>query len=144
MKKTIITLLCFSFLATTAFSQLNFGVGATYLNNLGAQLRADLPLVNNFDVEPKLSYYFVDNTTSLSLDVDATYDLVNFGEENPLYILAGPTIYRSSSNGFSDSNLGFNLGAGLGISHLRFELKYTTLFCDNCNGQVGGNLAYMF
>jgi hypothetical protein len=101
-------------------------------------------LVDGFDVEPKFSYYFVDDATSWSVDVDATYDLITFGESNPLYVLTGPALYRTSFNGGSDSNLGYNFGAGLGINHLRFELKYTTIFCDECNGQIGGNLAYMF
>ena len=144
MKKIIFSLLCFSFFATVATGQIKLGLGATYLNNLGVQVRADLPLIDGFDVEPKLSYYFVDNATSLSLDVDATYDLIHFGEDNPLYLLLGPTLYRISSNGLTDSDLGFNIGAGLGISHIYVELKYTTVFGDGNGGQVGGNIAYMF
>ncbi|MFT4534766.1 MAG: hypothetical protein ACJA1A_000306 [Saprospiraceae bacterium] len=144
MKKIIYTLLCFALFSTIVSGQLEFGIGATYLNNLGVQVRADIPLIDGFDVEPKVSYYFVDNATVLSFDADATYDLINFGDSNPFYLLVGPTLYRTSTSGFSDSNLGFNLGAGLGISNLVFEIKYTTLFCDNCNGQVGGNVAYMF
>lgn len=140
MKKLFSTALCLSLFSAIGFSQLSVGAGATYLNDIGVQLRAQFPLVDAFDVEPKLSYYIVDDATSWSLDVDATYDLINFGESNPLYVLAGPTLYRASSS----SNIGFNLGAGLGIQHLRFELKYTTILCDNCNGQIGGNVAYMF
>ena len=143
MKKVIYTILCVCLFAIAGNAQVNFGLGATYLNNLGVQARAEISL-NSFNLEPKVSYYFVDNVTQLSFDVDATYNLVNFGDEYPLYVLAGPTLFRSSSSGFSNSDLGFNLGAGLGISHLRFEIKYTTIFCDNCNGQIGGNLAYMF
>lgn len=144
MKKLIFTVLCFTFFATVASSQIKLGLGATYLDNLGIQVRADLPLIEGFDVEPKLSYYFVDNATSISLDVDATYNLIHFGEDNPLYVLAGPTLYRISSNGLSDSNIGFNLGAGLGIEHIYFEVKYTTIFLEGSNGQIGFNLAYMF
>ena len=69
MKKIIFTLLCFSFIATTAFSQFNFGVGLSYLDRLGVQLRADLPLIDGFDVEPKLSYYIVDDATKI-VDVE--------------------------------------------------------------------------
>lgn len=144
MKKTILTLLCFSFFTTVATSQIHFGAGLTFLNNLGVQVRADLPLVNSFDFEPKLSYYFVDNATNLSLDLDATYNLLNFGDDNPLYVLAGPMLYSSSTGGDSDSNFGFNLGAGLSISNIYFELKYTTIIRTGSNGQIGGNLAYMF
>jgi hypothetical protein len=144
MKKIIYTALFLSLFTSISYGQLSVGAGATYLNDGGVQLRAQLPLVDGFDVEPKFSYYFVDDATSWSVDVDATYDLITFGESNPLYVLTGPALYRTSFNGGSDSNLGYNFGAGLGINHLRFELKYTTIFCDECNGQIGGNLAYMF
>ncbi|MFT6336006.1 MAG: hypothetical protein ACI86M_002865 [Saprospiraceae bacterium] len=144
MKNTIYTLLCFLFISTALSGQIGFGIGATFLNKLGVQARADISLISTFDVEPKFSYYFVDDATSLSFDIDATFDLISFGENNPFYVLAGPALYRFSSNGNSNSDLGFNLGAGLGLANLRFELKYTTIFCDNCNGQVGGNVAYMF
>ena len=143
MKNLIYSILCICLFATGANAQVKFGLGATYLDNLGVQARVDISL-NSFNLEPKFSYYFVDNVTNLSFDVDATYNLINFGDDYPLYVLGGPTLLRSSFSGFSDSNLGFNLGAGLGISNLKFEIKYTTLFCDNCNGQVGGNVAYMF
>ena len=143
MKTKILTfafLLCLSF---TASSQINFGVGGTYLNDLGVQVRADVP-VSSFTLIPKASYYFIDNATALIFDLDAKYDLVNIGESNPLYAFGGLLYSRLSSGNFSSGDLGFNLGAGIRINHIYGEVRYSTVFCDNCNGDIGVAAGYMF
>lgn len=135
-----VLIFCFS---TIGKSQVTFGVGLTYLNELGVQARSEIQF-DRFNLIPKASYYIVDNTTSLSFELDLSYDLLTLGDDNPLYLFSGPALFRSSSNGNSNSDFGLNLGAGLEISQIYGEVKYTTLFCTDCGGQIGFSLGYMF
>lgn len=137
---TAILVICF---ISVGNSQLRFGAGVTYLNEVGVQARSVITL-ENFNLIPKFSYYIVDDVTSVSFEVDAAYNLITVADEHPIYVFAGPALYRSSSNGFSNSDLGFTIGAGAEVSHIYGELKYTNLFCDNCDGQIGFAVGYMF
>jgi len=137
----IAMLLCsFSF---AGISQSHFGAGLVYTNDLGVQARARIN-TGSFDVIPKVSYYFVENVTALSFDLDAAYNLLYVGDENPLYLFAGPTYYRASSSGFSDGNIGINLGTGIEVSHFYGEIRYTGLFCEECGGDIGFAAGYNF
>jgi len=147
MKDTIkhillVTAMFFCFISLGK-SQVSFGVGATYLEDLGLQVRSNIPL-DQFDLMPKVSYYFVDNATSLSFELDAAYDFLTLGDENPLYLFTGPALYRFSANGSSDNTFGINLGAGLQISQIYAEIRYSTLFYSNVTGQIGFAAGYMF
>jgi hypothetical protein len=136
----VILILCFSSLGK---SQVRFGAGITYLNEVGVQVRTAIEL-ESFNLMPKFSYYIVDNVTSLSFELDAAYTLLTVADEVPLYLFAGPALYRASSNGNANSDFGFTIGTGIEISRIYGELKYTKLFCDNCDGQVGFAIGYMF
>lgn len=143
MKNLLFTFIfCFSFLAVGS-SQNGFGGGITYLNDLGLQARASVAL-ETIRIIPKASYYFVDGSTLMSFDLDAAYQLVEIADENPIYLFAGPTLLRRSTNGFSSSNFGLNVGAGAQISHIYGEIRYSLFFCDNCNGEIGFAAGYMF
>lgn len=137
---TTILVICFVGIGK---SQLRFGVGVTYLNEVGVQARTVIGL-ENFNLIPKFSYYIVDDRTSLSFEVDAAYNILTIADEHPIYLFAGPALYRSSSNGSSDSDFGVTIGAGVEISRIYGELKYTNLFCDNCDAQIGFAVGYMF
>ena len=138
----LITLFIFCF-ASLATSQVRFGAGVTYLNDLGVQARANIDM-ENYDLIPKFSYYIIDNATSISLELDAAYSIVTIDDEIPIYVFGGPALYRFSSNGFSNSDFGFTIGAGVEISRFYGEFKYANLFCDNCDGQTGFAVGYMF
>ena len=113
------------------------------MNEVGVQARTVIGL-ENFNLIPKFSYYIVDDVTSLSFEVDAAYTLITVADEHPIYLFAGPALYRSSSNGFSNSDFAFTIGAGVEIARIYGELKYAKLFCDNCDGQIGFAVGYMF
>lgn len=143
IKNILLTsILLFSFLAVGK-SQVTFGAGLTYLNELGIQARSVIGL-ENFKLIPKASYYIVDDVTSLSFELDAAYDLLTFGDDNPVYLFSGLAFYRSSINGISDSDIGVNFGTGIEVSQVYGEIKYTRLFCDTCDGQIGFSIGYMF
>lgn len=135
------TILIFCFLGMGKAQR--FGVGLTYLNDFGFQARSVIE-VENFKLIPKASYYIVKNNTSISLEIDAAYDLITVGDEIPIYLFAGPILLRSTPGGISDSRLGFNLGAGVEISQIYGELKYSFVFCEGCGGGIGLAGGYMF
>lgn len=143
MKRSIFTVLFSVFCISVGTSQISFGAGVTYLDEVGIQARSVIEL-EDFDVIPKFSYYIVDDATSISFELDAAYTLLTIADETPIYVFGGPALYRFSRNSFSDSNLGVTLGAGTEISQFYGELKYTNLFCDNCDGQIGFAVGYMF
>ena len=124
-------------------SQVTFGAGVTYLNEVGLQGRSVIQL-EKFNLIPKASYYIVDDTNSYSFELDAAYNLIMFGDDNPIYLFSGTSLYRRSKSGSSNSDFGLNFGVGLEVSQIYGELKYTVLFCDNCNGQIGFAAGYMF
>lgn len=138
----LVIILSFCFM-TNGNSQVAFGGGVTYLNEVGIQTRSVIQL-EKFNLIPKVSYYIVDDINSYSFELDAAYNLILFGDHNPLYLFSGLAWYRSSKSGVSNSDIGFNFGAGLQVSQIYGELKYTVLFCDNCNGQIGFSAGYMF
>ena len=137
---TIVLVICFIAMGN---SQVRFGAGVTYLNEVGVQARSVIGL-ENFDLIPKFSYYIVDDVTSISFEVDAGYTILTVADEHPIYVFGGPALYRSSRNGVSNSDFGFTIGAGVEISRIYGELKYANLFCDNCDGQIGFAVGYMF
>lgn len=136
----LITLLTFCFLGIGKAQ--GFGVGLTYLNDFGVQARSVIE-VENFKLIPKASYYFANNS-SLSLEIDAAHDFITVADEIPIYLFAGPILFRSNLGGVSDSRLGFNLGAGVEISQIYGEFKYSFVFCEGCGGGIGLAGGYMF
>ena len=143
MKNLLLTFLfSFSFLAIGT-GQITFGAGVTYLNDIGLQARANVP-VSNLTLIPKFNYYFADGVTSIAFDADLALDVATIADENPLYVFAGPKLWRVSFNGNSNSEIGLNLGAGTRFSNIYVEAGYTLLFCDNCDGEIGFSAGYMF
>ena len=110
---------------------------------MGVQARAEIQL-ESFNLIPKFSYYIVDDVTSLSFEVDAAYNIITIADEHPIYIFAGPSIYRSSFSGFSNTELGINAGVGARFSNIYVEVKYGFLLCDDCGGDIGVAAGYMF
>ena len=143
IKKILIALTLILSIQGVGNSQTGFGAGITYLNELGVQARYGIAF-DNFNFIPKFTYYIVDDVTSLSLELDAAYDLVTIGDDIPVYVFGGPAIYRSSANGFTNTDLAVTIGAGTVISRFYGEFKYGNLFCDNCDGQMGFAVGYMF
>ncbi len=145
MKKTLLFFsICFCF-ATISFGQVSFGVGGTYVNDIGVQARAGLDLTDNIGLIPSFSYYFSEGeSTTLSVDANLTYDLTTVGDDMPIYALAGLDWTRVSIGDFSNSEIGLNIGAGTNISSVYAELFYRLFFCDGCDGEIGINVGYMF
>ena len=130
-------------ISSVGMSQINLGVGATYINDLGVQVRADIPM-ESFTLIPKASYFFVDNVTVLKFDADLAFNIGRIGDENPIYVFGGPTLFRTSANGNSNSDIGINAGAGARFSNLYIEAFYSIFFCDNCSSELGFAAGYMF
>jgi len=132
-------------LSFTAISigQLSFGLGASYHENVGVQARSRVD-IGNFDLIPKATLYLVDGATSYSIDVDAAYNFITFSDEHPLYGFAGLAYYRTSVNGIGDGDIGINVCLGLQVKNIYGEVKYTDVFCEGCDGQIGFAAGYMF
>ena len=146
MKKTLLLFaVCFSF-ATISFGQVSFGVGGTYVNDFGAQVRANFDATETIGVIPSFSYYFVDGATSMSIDANLTYDITTVGDDMPIYALGGLDWTSVSIDGFDGSNseIGINVGAGTNVGNIYGEVFYRALFCDGCGGDIGLNVGYMF
>ena len=140
MKKALLFFsLCFC-LATASNAQVTFGVGGTYVNDLGVQARANLDLTETIGLIPSFSYYFSDPGTVISLDANATYNLTTIGDDMPLYGLAGLDYTRVSFAGASDSEIGLNVGAGTNIGNIYAEIFYRTTY----SGDIGINVGYTF
>lgn len=141
MKNLLLTTALFFCFLIVGNTQVNFGVGASYWNDLGVQARADIEM-GSFDIIPKATYYFGDATV-MTFDVDLAFDVASIGE-NPLYAFAGPSLYRVSIAGFSSTELGINAGLGARFSNIYVEAKYGFLLCDGCSGDIGFAAGYMF
>ena len=143
MKNLLLTFLfCFSFLAIGT-SQVTFGGGITYLDDIGLQARANVP-VSNLTLIPKFNYYFVDLITAMKFDADLAFNVAELSGENPVYAFAGPSLYRVSGFGSSNSEIGLNVGAGANFSNIYVEAFYAILFCDGCSSDIGFSAGYMF
>lgn len=134
--------LCLSF---SSIAQTKFGVGGTYVNDIGVQARASLGLSDGIGVIPSFSYYFTDLVTVWSIDANLTYNVATIGDDLPIYALGGLDYTTSSFSGTSNSEIGINLGGGLDItSNIYAELFYRRFFCDGCGGDLGVNAGYYF
>ncbi|MEE9438462.1 MAG: hypothetical protein V3V14_05635 [Saprospiraceae bacterium] len=142
MKKKIFTLLAFSMITFASFGQINFGVGATYFNDLGVQARAAFD-AGSFEVVPKATYFFTKGVTVLEIDADVHFNVAEIAE-NPVYVLGGLGYHILSSSFASTSNLGINAGAGVRISNIFVEVKYAKILCENCGGDIAFTGGYMF
>jgi len=144
MKKTLLFFsVCICF-ATISFSQVTFGAGGTYVNDLGVQARANLDVSDDLGLIPSFSYYFADIGTVFSVDANLTYDVAVIADEIPVYALAGLDWSSFSYNGISNSHIGINLGGGTNIGSIYGEIFYRVLFCDGCGGDIGLNVGYNF
>lgn len=144
MKRIQLTVLAVIAFASVSFAQVNLGVGATYLDDFGVQARAKLAASDNLGLIPQFSYYFTDGFTAISVDANLTYDIAVVAEEIPIYALGGLDWTRVSNDGFSNSEIGINLGGGTNIGSIYAEIFYRAFFCDGCSGDLGLNLGYMF
>lgn len=143
MKKQLLLLSFCFLLGSVAFGQTKFGAGVAYFNDLGIQGRAKLDLGDKLGAIPSLTYYFGD-FTSIGVDGVVTYDVATVSEF-PIYALGGLNWTRVSSGGFSNSELGINLGAGTEINtNIYVELRYLSFLCDGCGSDLGFNVGYYF
>lgn len=119
MKKIIkiigVALLMTAFTQTTT-AQTSLGGGLTFFKNdggsdLGLNLKAGFGLNENMEISPSINYYFVDGFTAFDINADFHY---LFGSEDSFrfYPLGGINFYRVSADGYSASEIQFNLGGG--------------------------------
>lgn len=144
MKKYLLFFALSFCFALTSFGQTKFGAGATYIDDFGVQARASLGVGDNLGLIPSFSYYFTDGFTAISVDGNLTYGVAEVGDGIPIYALGGLDWTRVSSNGFSNSEIGINLGGGLEAGSIYGEIFYRALFCDGCGGDIGLNVGYYF
>ena len=144
MKKHILLFsLCCCF-ASVSFGQVNFGVGGTYVNDLGVQARANLDVSETLGLIPSFSYYFTEIGSAFSIDGNLTYNVAEIGDGIPIYALGGLDYSVFSFGGNSDGNIGINLGAGTNVSSIYGEIFFRKLFCDICGSDIGINVGYSF
>ncbi len=140
MKKFLLLFVVGFCFATTSFGQVSFGVGGTYVNDLGIQARANLNVSDDLGLIPSFSYYFTDIGTQISIDANLSYNVATIGNDIPIYALGGLDWTRFSNNGLSNSEIGINLGGGINIGNIYAEIFYRSLF----GGDIGINVGYMF
>jgi len=143
MKNLLLTTALFFCFLIVGNTQVSFGVGASYWGDFGVQARANIDM-EKFDIIPKFTYYFADGLTVIAFDADVAFDVANIGDDTPIYVFGGPSLYRASASGFSNSELGINAGAGARFSNIYVEAKYGFLLCDGCSGDIGFAAGYMF
>lgn len=100
-------------MAITASAQLkSVDLKADLRSNFGIGAGVSLGIVDKLDFAPTFNYYFIDGCTNFAIEADFKY---NFNVCNNLnvYPLAGPVLSYVSAGGFSDTDFGFDLGAGL-------------------------------
>jgi len=137
MKNLFFTFLFVAMMAGTSFAQ-GFGGGISLSDDVGIQARYefDLSAVENLEIAPNFTYFFVDGGTFFSINGDGHYDFA-LGESGDLvvYPLAGLNWSRASAGGFSSSDIGLNIGGGVNynLSGIRLfgEVKHTTTGIGN-------------
>jgi|GEM_PF-5757632 len=142
MKNIILTFIFVVSVIGTINSQISFGAGLNYYQDLGVSIRAKTN-VGQLELIPKFTYFFVRGATVTSFDLDANFDVVTIGD-SPISLFVGPSMYRVSSNGDTSNRLGINGGIGLHIDHYYGEVRYTGIFCEDCGGEIGFAAGYYF
>jgi len=145
MKKYLLLLLFVPLFSFVAVAQTTFGVGAAWQENVdfGVEARAKLPLGETFDIIPSFNYWFTDGTV-ISLDAVLAYDVATVSNL-PIYALGGLDWTRASLGGFSNSELGINLGAGTIVGgNIYIEPRWTKFLCDGCGSSLSIHGGYYF
>ncbi|GHT62438.1 hypothetical protein AGMMS50239_15750 [Bacteroidia bacterium] len=95
-----------------------FGGGLTYLtdegySNTGVNLKFQYNLTDPIRLEPSVTFFLPkDKVNSLDLSLNAHY-LFSLNDDFMVYPLVGFGVMRSSSEGYSNSDMLLNLGAGI-------------------------------
>jgi len=133
-----ISVLLFFMLAITSisFSQTKFGAGALYNSEFGVQVRADIPVQETFSIAPKATYFFISNVTTLKFDVNAHINVATVGDGIDVYGIAGPNLLYASAFGFSATEFGIDLGAGVKVDRFYGEIRWWKLFCEDCGSEI--------
>ena len=117
LMKTIGALLMIITFTQNSNAQTSVGGGLTFFNHkggsdFGLNLKAGFGLNETMEISPSFNYYFVDGYTAFDINADFHY---LFGDEGSFrfYPLAGVNFYRSSTNGFSNSEIQLSIGGGI-------------------------------
>lgn len=127
MKRYTLTLFTLLVLTTISFGQLKFGAGVSLLDVefFGVQGKALMDLEEAtgqpLDGAATFTYYF-NEVIDWSIDLDAHYRLLTFGEDIALAPLAGLQIARAGFAGIGSTDIGLNLGANFTIPLESFTL----------------------
>ncbi len=132
MKKLQLLFIALSFCFIGGLSaQISIGGGLVLgASDLGLQGRLQKTINETIDGSASFTFFLVDGGTVWSIDADAHYVLSN-SDGLTLYPLAGLNFFHFSSGGFSDTDIGLNLGGGATYElqeslKLFAELKYVT------------------
>jgi len=119
MKKLFYTVVFSCLMSIGAFAQFSFGSGATLIldgSSFGVQGKAIYNVDETWSGAGTFSYIFESNVTAYSIDLDAHYKLLDVSEDFSLTPIAGLNIARVSVAGFSNTDVGLNLGAMFGLT----------------------------
>lgn len=113
MKKILFTFVLLVSLSTIGFSQFSFGAGAQLIfdgSAFGIQGKALYEVDETWRGAGTFTIHLEDGL-DWTIDLDAQYKLIEVSENFDLAPLAGLSITRFGILGFSDTEIGINLGA---------------------------------
>jgi hypothetical protein len=143
MCKQLLTLGFFVFISNMAIAQVQFGAGATLINDFGVQGRAKIGINEKINALPALSYFFSDGTV-IAIDAVGSYDITEV-EDFPIYATGGLTFLRFSGFGSSFTTTALNLGGGTIInSRIYAELRLLLALNNGSGTDLGLNVGYYF
>lgn len=108
MKKLIILFLSVCFFVTNGFSQINAGVGSTFIidgTTPGVQAKLVVNASEKWRVGPTFSYY-LDSGLDWAIDADVSYELINISDAVNIFPMAGLNFSKYTG----DSDIGINIG----------------------------------
>ncbi len=116
-------------------------VYASSVSSIGISLNGEYQFTDEWSAAPSFTYFFKkdDYWTRMTLDLDANYSFKEIENVGELYGIGGIAFTfdnfdwsTSTSDGYTDTSLGLNLGIGLNIAiadkmTIAPELKYTIM-----------------
>lgn len=113
MRKLIVTCVFMLAFAASSSAQFKFGAGAQLFDgSFGLQGKANNAFTEDFSGQVSFTYYLESGITLWALDADVHYYGFELGdlESFKLAPFAGLNFLNASVGGFSDSNIGLNVG----------------------------------